>query len=99
MKWNWYVVYYGKKPRVYDSWEKCNEQVDGYENNCYKGYKTKKEAGDRYPDFVHKEKINYEVCKTMWTSKEFDYIYPIHCHYGVVVIMRSCMYVTYWRLR
>ena len=64
---NWYVVYYAKKPRVYDSWEKCNEQVDDYEN-CYKGYKTKKEADDRYPDFVLKEKINYEVCKTMWTS-------------------------------
>ena len=41
-------LYYGKNPGVYDSWKKCNEQVDGYKNNYYKGYKTKKEAGDHY---------------------------------------------------
>ena len=29
-----------------------------------------------------------------WTSKEFNNIYPVHYHYGVVVIMRSYMYVT-----
>ena len=22
-----------------------------------------------------------------WTSKEFDYLYLAHCHYGIVVIM------------
>ena len=32
------------------------------------------------------------------TSKEFDYLYPIHFHYGGVFIMWSCIYVTYWRL-
>lgn len=64
----WYVVYYGKNSGVYDSWEKCDEQVDGYENNCYKGYKTKKEADDRYSNFILTEKINHEVCKTVWTS-------------------------------
>ena len=74
MKWNWYVVYIGKNPRIYDSWEICKEQVDSYKNSCYKGYKTKKETGDHYANYVSREvedhyvnyvkqeKINYEVC-------------------------------------
>mgnify|MGYP000937300800 CR=1 FL=1 len=28
-----------------------------------------------------------------WTSKELDYLYPAHCHYDIVVIMLSYMYV------
>ncbi|KAE8772088.1 hypothetical protein D1007_55962 [Hordeum vulgare] len=104
MKWNWYVVYTGKNHGIYDSWEICKEQVNGYKNSWYKGYKTKKEvvghyanyirreAGGHYANYVRrdieghyvnyvhrdakghyanhasKEEINYEVCKTVWTS-------------------------------
>ena len=40
----WYVVYKGKVPGVYEHWEDCLKQVNGFEGNSYKGYKTKKEA-------------------------------------------------------
>ena len=64
----WYVVYSEKNPGVYDSWEKCKEEVDGYENNYYKGYKTKKEADDHYSNFVLTKNSSHEVCNTVWTS-------------------------------
>ena len=40
----WYVVYKGRVPGVYDQWEDCLKQVNKFEGNSYKGYKTKKEA-------------------------------------------------------
>ncbi|KAE8792617.1 hypothetical protein D1007_32841 [Hordeum vulgare] len=45
MKWVWNVVYIGRNLGIYDSWEICKEKVDGYNNNYYKGYKNKIEAG------------------------------------------------------
>jgi viroplasmin and RNaseH domain-containing protein len=89
------MVYYGKNSGVYESWEKSNEQVDGYKNNCYKGHKTNKEVEDRSANSARTEKINRV---DNWTSTKFDYLYPVHCHYGVVVIMTSYIYVTYRRL-
>ena len=74
------MMYTGRNPGIYDSCEICKEQVDGYKNSCYKGYKTKKEAEghyanyvykvakDHYVNYVCKEKINHEVCKIVWTS-------------------------------
>ena len=44
----WYVVYKGKVPGVYEHWEDCLKQVNGFEGNNYKGYKTKEEAEARW---------------------------------------------------
>ena len=37
----WYAVYIGKVPGVYEHWEDCLKQVNKFEGNNYKGYKTK----------------------------------------------------------
>ena len=44
MEKKWYVVYVGRVPGVYEHWEDCLKQVNGFEGNSYKWYKTKKEA-------------------------------------------------------
>ena len=41
---NWYVVYKGRVPGVYEHWEDYQKQVNKFKGNNYKGYKTKKEA-------------------------------------------------------
>jgi ATP-dependent exoDNAse (exonuclease V) alpha subunit len=41
---NYYAVFKGRKSGIYKSWEECNEQVDGYSDNDFKGFATKDEA-------------------------------------------------------
>ena len=39
-----YGVKAGRNPGVYESWDACKAQVDGYKGAIYKGFSTKKEA-------------------------------------------------------
>ncbi len=41
-----YAVKNGRKPGIYNTWEECKEQVDGFSNACYKSFKTLNEAQD-----------------------------------------------------
>ena len=50
---SWYVVFKGRRPGVYSTWELCHEQVIGYKNNCYKSYKCKKEALEAFYRHFH----------------------------------------------
>ena len=43
-KQKYYVVWQGKKPGIYDSWEACKEQVHGVLGAQYKGFDTLAEA-------------------------------------------------------
>lgn len=44
VKIKWYVVWEGRAPGVYDSWEECKLQIDGYPNAKYKSYAQKDDA-------------------------------------------------------
>ena len=43
-----YVVWKGKQPGIYTSWEECKEQIQGVKNAEYKGFPTKAEAEEAY---------------------------------------------------
>ncbi len=43
-KKKYYVVWRGIKPGIYNSWEDCRKQVDGYEGAQYKSFTDKEEA-------------------------------------------------------
>ncbi len=43
-KKKFYVVWNGIKPGIYNSWEECKEQVEGFKKAQYKGFFTKEEA-------------------------------------------------------
>lgn len=47
-KTKYYVVWDGVEPGIYDSWAKCQQQINGYPNAKYKSYKTKAEATSAY---------------------------------------------------
>lgn len=59
----WYVVYSGRVSRTQSSFQTCHEQVNGYKNNCYRGFKTRDGAEDDYSKFIVKLKINHVVGK------------------------------------
>ena len=43
-KQKYFVVWEGKTPGIYDSWEACKQQVHGYAGALYKGFGTREEA-------------------------------------------------------
>lgn len=49
---SWYVVHRGRIPGVYNSWRKCQEQVNGYRNNSYQKFNTMEEAEEDYLQFL-----------------------------------------------
>lgn len=48
-----YVVWSGKTPGIYDSWDECQKQIKNYPNAKYKGFPTKAAADNAF-------KGNYE---------------------------------------
>jgi len=46
----YYVVWVGKNPGIYDTWEKCRKQVEGVEGAKYKGFPTREMAESAYND-------------------------------------------------
>ena len=47
----WYVVWEGKAPGIYDSWEECELQVKGYAGAKYKAYPTQESATKAFRDY------------------------------------------------
>lgn len=45
---NFFVVWDGKTPGIYDSWEKCKQQIHGYAGAKYKGFESHNEAVEAY---------------------------------------------------
>jgi len=43
-----YVVWRGKQPGVYDTWEACSAQVNGYAGAEYKGFESRAAAEEAY---------------------------------------------------
>ncbi|MCK9168300.1 MAG: RNase H1/viroplasmin domain-containing protein, partial [Bacteroidales bacterium] len=43
-KRKYYVVWEGNNPGIYDSWQECKRQVEGYEHAKYKSFATLEEA-------------------------------------------------------
>ncbi len=60
IKQKYYVVWKGYSTGVFDDWESCKEQIQGYENAQYKAFSSKEEAlqalQSDYWSFVNKEK-------------------------------------------
>ena len=50
---NWYIVYRGRSPGVYNSWRSCQEQVAGFSNNSYQGFETLQEAQANYMNYLN----------------------------------------------
>ncbi|MCX6284817.1 MAG: ribonuclease H family protein [Bacteroidetes bacterium] len=49
-KSKYYVVWNGRKPGIYEGWDKCKEQVAGFNGAKYKGFLTKDLAKSAFSD-------------------------------------------------
>lgn len=56
----WYVVWQGHEPGVYDTWEACKQQVEGYRGAKYRGFASRTEALRAYEDgYAGYQRLNY----------------------------------------
>lgn len=58
-KKKFYVVWEGRNPGVYDTWEDCSRQISGFTGAVYKSFPAKEQAEDAYrsasADFIGKD--------------------------------------------
>ena len=50
----WYVVWVGTRPGIYETWDECKQQVDGYPNGRFKSFTTKENAEHAFLDGFEK---------------------------------------------
>jgi len=51
-KKDYYVVWNGHKPGIYSSWTKCQQQIKGFPNAIFRGYKLESEAQSAYANIL-----------------------------------------------
>ena len=49
------MVFRGRVRGIYSSWRVCQDQVNGYSNNSYRGYATLEEAQQEYLGYLEEE--------------------------------------------
>ena len=52
MTTKYYVVWKGRNPGVYDSWEECKAQTDGFPGATFKSFKTLFEAVNAWTEHI-----------------------------------------------
>ena len=61
----YYVVWKGKETGIFDSWDKCKKQIEGFTGAQYKSFKTKEAAAQAYKkspkDFIGKDVFESEL--------------------------------------
>lgn len=64
-----YVVWKGKRPGIYHSWEECQEQIAGVKGAQYMGFTSKKEAEEafdsNYGAYKGKKKPGYSAAELL----------------------------------
>ena len=44
----WYVVWEGYRPGIYDDWQDCKMQIEGFQGAKYKSYQTAEQAQEAF---------------------------------------------------
>ncbi|MBP7821476.1 MAG: ribonuclease H family protein [Saprospiraceae bacterium] len=77
MKKKFYVVWNGHVPGVYDSWDECKSQIDGFAKAKYKSYDSQREANEAFkngsaPTFRAVQKSKTSRNDIIWDSISVD---------------------------
>ena len=48
VKKKWYVVWKGLEPGIYETWQECKLQIEGFEGARYKSFETQAQATEAY---------------------------------------------------
>jgi ribonuclease HI len=69
----WYVVWKGLVPGIYESWQECKQQIEGFEAALYKSFETQIQAVEAYRSDPHnyigrKKKPDLHSCSSCFIS-------------------------------
>ncbi|MBR3710305.1 MAG: ribonuclease H family protein [Bacteroidales bacterium] len=63
MKNKYYVVWKGRTPGIYDNWEACKKEVEGFQGALYKGFPDRASAEAAYAQGYDYDKVKGERLK------------------------------------
>ena len=73
-KRKFYVVWEGRAPGIYDSWEECQEQINGYPDAKYKSYDTQDAATEAFRGNPREQlRFARELAKHLGAPQKVDY--------------------------
>ncbi len=67
-KTRFYVVWEGKRPGVYNSWDECKKNIERFPNAKYKSFTSKKEADAAFQDHPAKHIYKKDTIKSTVTA-------------------------------
>ncbi|WP_243297058.1 ribonuclease H1 domain-containing protein [Bacillus litorisediminis] len=82
----YYVVWIGRNPGIYTSWDECKEQVNGYQGAKYKSFSTEQEAKAA---FTAGEANSYAT-KTSKSSNSKNPQVPANIIYDSISVDAAC---------
>ncbi|MCX7954548.1 MAG: ribonuclease H family protein [Bacteroidales bacterium] len=59
----YYVVWEGKNPGIYETWDECKKQIEGYKGAKYKSFKTLDQAKEAFcnPHLANSKPLDYPL--------------------------------------
>ena len=70
----YYVVWKGKKPGIYETWNDCKKQIQGFEGARYMGFPDKEEAEAAYKKQSLYLSINsHKIIPIIYYSTHIDF--------------------------
>lgn len=85
---NFYAVKQGNSPGIYETWDECRVQVDGFSGALYKGFATKKEAESYLSNNTSHKPAFKDAEVTIYVDGSFDEESSVY-GYGCVVIKKD----------
>ena len=84
-----YVVYIGRVPGVYERWQDCHMQVNGFPGNRYKGYMSRVVAKENWRNHLRQPKRtrNFIVTTTCTFLFVVAYVLYFFTYSSVVIVM------------
>jgi len=69
-----YVVFKGYQPGIYDTWEECKAQIDGFHGAAFKGYPTCDDATEAFRKAMDTEEMQFYtfLSKAKITATNYD---------------------------
>jgi ribonuclease HI len=92
----YYAVKKGRKVGIYQSWDECKAQTEGYSGAIYKGFKTRKEAENylNEVDGLNKDTKAKDNCLNAYINGYSDKCIPA-CSFGAIVVSNDKTKISY----
>ena len=85
-----YVVWEGYQPGIYDSWEECKAQVDGYHGARYRAFDSCEEATLAFRKDLDAEEMKFYTFLTQQKAQAVNYESFPEIHLNAIAVDGAC---------